>query len=177
MSRLDYIYANGTYITSYTPWSDEFDSDLDDVLRLQRIRTSDRTGSRRVSTWTRLRDRIRTPVGQRQNFSMVDPAYGFRFETDPKPMTSVTLNATPTTPPAGSVVNLTATVTRGRRPLPGALVAQRSPAGVREPNVELDGRGRGSTTSPPTGLTNNPTSTAPPRRSPSRSPDLSRSAE
>ncbi|MCI4327000.1 MAG: hypothetical protein L3K16_05125 [Thermoplasmata archaeon] len=118
LPRLDYLYANGTYITAYTPWSDEFDYQTSTMCYASS--ESEQAIGPGVPQSFYVDTAAGTGYGPRwadgQNFSMVDPAYGFRFETDPKPMTSVTLNATPTTPPAGSVVNLTATILGGVAP-------------------------------------------------------------
>jgi hypothetical protein len=118
LPRLDYLYANGTYITGYTPWSDEFEYQTSTMCY------ASNEGEQSIGVGSPESFFIDTAAGtgygprwaDGQNFSMVDPSYGFRFETDPKPMTSVTLNATPTTPSAGSVVYLTATIAGGVAP-------------------------------------------------------------
>jgi hypothetical protein len=118
MPRLDYTYANGTYITSYTPWSDEFDLSTGGSCYV----SSD--GGQSVGPADPQSFYVNTAAGTTygphwedgQNYSLIDPLDGFRFETDPKPMTAITLNETPANPRPGMLVNFSVTVTGGVAP-------------------------------------------------------------
>ena len=117
MPRVSFLYANGTYVTSYVGWSDEF------VYQGSMCYSTAEPGQG-ISVGDPRSYYADTATGTSygphwvdgQNFSLVDSRYGFRFETDPKPMTATTLSGAPLMPAAGQLVNFTATAAGGVGP-------------------------------------------------------------
>ncbi|HEV8050366.1 MAG TPA: hypothetical protein VGP88_07210, partial [Thermoplasmata archaeon] len=118
MPRLSYLYPNGTFVTAFTPWSDEFDLSAGTPCYASSL------GEQGIGPGDPESYYVDTAAGtglgphwvDGQNYSMVNPAYGFRFQTDPVPMTYVGLNASTLTPTAGSTDNFTANVSGGVAP-------------------------------------------------------------
>ncbi|MFI5414425.1 MAG: PKD domain-containing protein [Candidatus Lutacidiplasmatales archaeon] len=114
MPRVAYEYANGTFVTNYVAWSDEFVYQGSVCYQTaepgQAISAGDpasyyadtASGTSYGPHWV-----------DGQNYSLLNPSYGFRFETDPTPITSLSVVGTPATPVAGQIVTFTATVSGG----------------------------------------------------------------
>ncbi len=118
MPRLSYLYPNGTFVTAFTPWSDEFD--LSTGTNCYTSGLGQQSISRGDPTSYYVDTAAGTGLGPHwvdgQNYSMMNPSYGFRFQTDPVPITNVGLTASTLTPTAGSLDNFTVNVTGGVGP-------------------------------------------------------------
>ncbi|HYK93049.1 MAG TPA: hypothetical protein VEY07_03280 [Thermoplasmata archaeon] len=118
MPYLDYRAPPGTWVTQYTPWSDEFDAISGTLCwvgggSIQTLGKGDPTtyyidtagGSGFRSRW-----------GAGQNLSILDSNYGWRYQTDPVPITSTVITADKTQVRTDTTVHLTATVSGGLSP-------------------------------------------------------------
>jgi hypothetical protein len=122
MPTVEYEFSNGTYVTEYVPWSDEFDLFQSNGTRVLCYASSNGTATIGPGDPTSqyVDSAAGTSYGPRwadgENYSIVDPSYGFRYETDPTRLTAVSLSGGPSTPTAGTIVNFTTSVSGGVSP-------------------------------------------------------------
>jgi hypothetical protein len=118
MPELSYLYPTSFEVTEETPWSDEFDlatgsscytsaDGLDSFspgdMTTHYIDTASQTGY--GPHWSGA-----------QNYSLVNPSYGFRYQTDPNPITSVNASAYPALVSPGQPVQMNTTIVGGVKP-------------------------------------------------------------
>lgn len=121
MPDVKFEFANGTFVTQYIPWSDEFDLLSDGSRTLCYVSNA---GTASISPGDPASQYVDTATGTSygprwedgENYSIQDSKYGFRFETDPTRLTSIALSGTPTMPMAGALVNFTETLAGGVSP-------------------------------------------------------------
>lgn len=113
--RMEYLDPNGTRVTEYTPWSDEFDAATGSTCY------GSSNGEQTISPGDPASYYVDTASGTGygphwvggQNYSLVNSTYGFRFETDAVPFTAVSLAGSPATLTAGSVAHFNLTLAGG----------------------------------------------------------------
>ena len=117
MPLVNYEFKPAFGVSEYVPWSDEFD------LYGGQCYSNAYSGVSFAATdpTTNYVDTAQgTGYGPHyvagQLYSLVDASYGFRIQTDPVPLASVTLTASRSTIPIGGNVTLNATVTGGASP-------------------------------------------------------------
>ena len=131
---LDYRWPSNWWVTTYTPWSDEFDlaygtSCYTSSEAAQTLSAGDpatyyvdtASGTSYGPHW-----------GGGQNLTLLNASTGWRYQTDPKPINSSTVSANLTTVPLGGSVLLTVTGSGGVSPygalwlVNGSILANRS---------------------------------------------------
>ena len=120
MPLVNYEWAAIFGVSAYLPWSDEFE------LTTGTACYSGNGGFRSFAAGDPSTDYLDTASGTSygphyvagQLYGLVNPSYGFRIQTDPVPLTGVTLAASALTIPLQANVTLTATVTGGVSPYP-----------------------------------------------------------
>jgi PKD domain-containing protein len=117
MPLVNYEFKPAFGVSEYVPWSDEFDlyggQCYSNAYSGVSFAATDPT-TNYVDTAQRTGYGPHYVAGQL--YSLVDPSYGFRIQTDPVPLGSVTLTASKPTIPVGGNVTLNATVTGGASP-------------------------------------------------------------
>ncbi|MCI4344843.1 MAG: hypothetical protein L3J87_04385 [Thermoplasmata archaeon] len=117
MPELSYLYPTNFVVTQETPWSDEFD------LLSGACYTSG-NGLDTFSPGDMTTHYFDTASGTgygphwsgAQNYSIVNPSYGWRYQTDPNPITSVSGSAYPTLVSPGQPVQMNTTIAGGVTP-------------------------------------------------------------
>ncbi|HZY91489.1 MAG TPA: hypothetical protein VFG07_01755, partial [Thermoplasmata archaeon] len=118
MPQLDYRGPSGTWVTQYTPWSDEFDA-VSFTLCFSGGGTTQSLGRGDPTTYyvdTASGSGYGPRWGGGQNLSVLDSAFGWRYETDPVPIASATITADATTVRTGTTVHFTSSVSGGTSP-------------------------------------------------------------
>ncbi|HZY71298.1 MAG TPA: hypothetical protein VFF67_10035 [Thermoplasmata archaeon] len=118
MPRLNYLYPPGFWVTSETPWSDEFD------LAGSGICYSSSNGLDTFSAGDPTTHFADTASGTSygphwsggQNISMVNASFGWRYATDPVPINSVSASASQTLAATGQTVDLNVSLAGGTKP-------------------------------------------------------------
>ncbi|MCI4332102.1 MAG: hypothetical protein L3K19_09730, partial [Thermoplasmata archaeon] len=121
MPDVKFVFANGTFVTQYIPWSDEFDLLSDGSRTLCYVSNS---GTATISPGDPASQYVDTASGTSygprwedgENYSIQSSKYGFRFETDPTRLKTISLAGSPTMPMAGALVNFTETLSGGVSP-------------------------------------------------------------
>lgn len=119
LPRVQFDFPRGFFVTQYVPWSDEWElggagtSCYSSPGLVTSIAATDPT-SQYVDTASGTGYGPHWEDGQ--NFSYVNTSYGFRFETDPTPLTSVALVGPASPVPANATFTLTASTTGGLGP-------------------------------------------------------------
>lgn len=118
---LDYRWANSWWVTTYTPWSDEFDAAFGSVC-YSSSGSAQSLGSGDPATYyvdTASGTSYGPHWGGGQNLTLLDSATGWRYFTDPKPVNSSVVAANRTSVSLGQSVQLTVTGTGGVGPWGG----------------------------------------------------------
>jgi len=119
MPVVNYEWPVGTWITGYLSWSDEFEVGGSGTFCYGGGSGASTIGRGDPATYyvdTASGTSYGPHVIAGQNYSMVNPAFGFRLQTDPVPLTFVTLSSSASLIAIGSNVTLTTTVFGGVPP-------------------------------------------------------------
>lgn len=119
MPKLSYVWPSSEWITQYTPWSDEWEYGGSYTYCY-----GGTPGATTLSAGDPRTNYDDTASGTSygphwvagQNYSQVVAGVGWRLQTDPTPLTGVSINADRTSVRPGTIVNLTAVVAGGLGP-------------------------------------------------------------
>ncbi len=119
MPRLDYRAPSGTWVSQYTPWSDEWEYGGTGTFCYSGGGSTTTLGPNDPTT-----QYVDTASGTGygphwaagQNFSHFDSTVGWRFQTDPNPITSAVMTSDRVTVGVGTPVHLGVTVGGGTSP-------------------------------------------------------------